>query len=144
MKKIIVFFLVFTNCSVALSSSESDPLTTTTSVELTKCEKLELEYTNLSNKLFNTSFELNTFIDDISAGSINEDRTYFFENLDKNWNYQEIYLNYLEVRFEVYSKINALYANNSECPISGDQEISLEQVDSAKSDLEEFKKKYNN
>jgi len=65
MKKIIVFFLVFTNCSIALSSSESDDSTTTTSVELTKCEKLELEYTNLSNKLFNTSFELNTFIDDI-------------------------------------------------------------------------------
>ena len=144
MKKIIVFFLVFTNCSIALSSSESSDSTTTTSVELTKCEKLELEYTNLSNKLFNTSFELNTFIDDISAGSVDEDRIYFFENLDKNWNYQEIYLNYLEVRFEVYSKINALYSNNTECPISGDQEISLEQVDLAKSDLEEFKKKYNN
>jgi len=101
MKKIIVFFLVFTNCAITLSSSESDNSTTTTSLELTKCEILELEYTNLSNKLFNTSFELNIIIDDISA-------------------------------------------NNTECAVSGDQEISLEQVDSAKNDLEEFKKKYNN
>ena len=91
MKKIIVFFLVFTNCSIALSSSEGSDSTTTTFLELTKCEKLELEYTNLSNKIFNTSFELNTFIDDISLGSVDEDRTYFFEKLDKNWNYQEIY-----------------------------------------------------
>jgi len=118
MKKIIVLMVVFINCSVSPSSSANNEITTTSFIELDECEKLELEYTNLSNELFNTSFELNNFIDNIS-------------------------LNYLEVRLKVYSRVNALYKSNTNCSISGDQEISLEQVEAAKNDLEDFKKKIN-
>lgn len=143
MKKIIVLMVVFINCSVSPSSSTNNEITTTSFIELDECEKLELEYTNLSNELFNTSFELNNFIDNISPSNIDEDKDYFFENIDKNWNYQEIYLNYLEVRLKVYSRVNALYKSNTNCSISGDQEISLEQVEAAKNDLEDFKKKIN-
>ncbi|MDA2970184.1 MAG: hypothetical protein O3A48_04405 [Actinomycetota bacterium] len=143
MKKIIVLMVVFINCSVSPSSSANNEITTTSFIELDECEKLELEYTNLSNELFNTSFELNNFIDNISPSNIDEDKDYFFENIDKNWNYQEIYLNYLEVRLKVYSRVNALYKSNTNCSISGDQEISLEQVEAAKNDLEDFKKKIN-
>jgi len=128
---------------VSPSSSANNEITTTSFIELDECEKLELEYTNLSNELFNTSFELNNFIDNISPSNIDEDKDYFFENIDKNWNYQEIYLNYLEVRLKVYSRVNALYKSNTNCSISGDQEISLEQVEAAKNDLEDFKKKIN-
>jgi hypothetical protein len=109
---------------------------------LTLCEKIEREYIDLSNELFNTSFELNKYIDDISPNSVNEDRNSFFDNLEKNWNYQEVYKNYLEVRLKVYKSINNLYANNSECLISGDQEISNEQVEAAKKDLDDFVEKY--
>ena len=86
--------------------------------------------------------KLNKYIDDISPSSVDEDRNSFFDNLEKNWNYQEVYKNYLEVRLKVYKSINVLYAKNSECLISGYQEISNEQVDEAKKDLDEFVEKY--
>jgi hypothetical protein len=46
------------------------------------------------------------------------------------------------VRLKVYKSINVLYSNNSECLISGDQEISKEQVEEAKKDLDDFVEKY--
>lgn len=140
-KKLLIILIFFTSCSVSLSS-ETVETTTSTSVDLTICEQIEKEYIDLSNELFNTSFELNEYIDDISPNSVDEDRNSFFDNLEKNWNYQEVYKNYLEVRLKVYKSINTLYTNNSECLISGDQEISNEQVDKAKKDLDDFIEKY--
>ncbi|MBA4811446.1 MAG: hypothetical protein ACJ0GE_04060 [Candidatus Actinomarina sp.] len=140
-KKLLIILIFFTSCSVSLSS-ETVETTTSTSVDLTFCEQIEKEYIDLSNELFNTSFELNKYIDDISPNSVDEDRNSFFDNLEKNWNYQEVYKNYLEVRLKVYKSINTLYTNNSECLISGDQEISNEQVDKAKKDLDDFIEKY--
>lgn len=140
-KKLLIILIFFTSCSVSLSN-ETVETTTSTSVDLTFCEQIEKEYIDLSNELFNTSFELNEYIDDISPNSVDEDRNSFFDNLEKNWNYQEVYKNYLEVRLKVYKSINTLYTNNSECLISGDQEISNEQVDKAKKDLDDFIEKY--
>jgi hypothetical protein len=140
-KKLLIILIFFTSCSVSLSN-ETVETTTSTSVDLTFCEQIEKEYIDLSNELFNTSFELNKYIDDISPNSVDEDRNSFFDNLEKNWNYQEVYKNYLEVRLKVYKSINTLYTNNSDCLISGDQEISNEQVDKAKKDLDDFIEKY--
>ncbi len=140
-KKLLIILIFFTSCSVSLSN-ETVETTTSTSVDLTFCEQIEKEYIDLSNELFNTSFELNKYIDAISPNSVDEDRNSFFDNLEKNWNYQEVYKNYLEVRLKVYKSINTLYENNSECLISGDQEISNEQVDKAKKDLDDFIEKY--
>jgi len=140
-KKLLIILIFFTSCSVSLSN-ETVETTTSTSAVLTFCEQIEKEYIDLSNELFNTSFELNKYIDDISPNSVDEDRNSFFDNLEKNWNYQEVYKNYLEVRLKVYKSINTLYTNNSECLISGDQEISNEQVDKAKKDLDDFIEKY--
>ena len=50
-------------------SNETVETTTSTSVDLTFCEQIEKEYIDLSNELFNTSFELNKYIDDISPNS---------------------------------------------------------------------------
>jgi hypothetical protein len=140
-KKLLIILIFFTSCSVSLSNETVETVTSTTGV-LTLCEQTEREYIDLSNELFNTSFELNKYIDDISPNSVNEDRNSFFDNLEKNWNYQEVYKNYLEVRLKVYKSINVLYSNNSECLISGDQEISKEQVEEAKKDLDDFVEKY--
>ena len=140
-KKLLIILIFFTSCSISLSNETVETTTFTTEI-LTLCEKTEREYIDLSNELFNTSFELNKYIDDISPNSVNEDRNSFFDNLEKNWNYQEVYKNYLEVRLKVYKSINNLYANNSECLISGDQEISNEQVEAAKKDLGDFVEKY--
>jgi len=142
MKKFLVFLLLFTACSVSLTDESLESTTTTSTEILTPCEQIEKEYIDLSNKLFNTSFELNKYIDDLSPKSVDDDRVSFFEDLEKNWNYQGVYKNYLEVRFEVYKSINNLYINNSDCLVDGDQEISSEQVDEAKKDLDEFKEKY--
>ena len=140
-KKLLIILIFFTSCSVSLSNETVETVTSTTGV-LTLCEQTEREYVDLSNELFNTSFELNKYIDDISPNSVNEDRNSFFDNLEKNWNYQEVYKNYLEVRLKVYKSINVLYSNNSECLISGDQEISKEQVEEAKKDFDDFVEKY--
>ena len=140
-KKLLIILIFFTSCSVSLSNETAKTATSTTAV-LTLCEQIEKEYIDLSNELFNTSFELNKYIDDISPNSVDKDRNSFFDNLEKNWNYQEVYKNYLEVRLKVYKSINVLYANNSECLISGDQEISNEQVDEARKDLDDFVEKY--
>ena len=144
MKKLIFFIFFLTACSANIITDSNEPVETTTASDLTVCEILEIEYIELSNKLFNTSFELNRFIDDISPNNVDSDRDQFFEDMEKNWDYQEIYKNYLETRLDVYSNINKLYENNSNCIVSGDQEISIEQVKEAEKDLSNFISKYEN
>ena len=144
MKKLIFFIFFLTACSANIITDSNEPVETTTASDLTVCEILEIEYIELSNKLFNTSFELNRFIDDISPNNVDSDRDQFFEDMEKNWDYQEIYKNYLETRLNVYSNINKLYENNSDCIVSGDQEISIEQVKEAEKDLSNFISKYEN
>ena len=141
MKKYIL--IVFLSCCSANLVVE-DVQTTPEEANLTVCEVLESEYIELSNELFNTSFELNRFIDDISPNNVDSDRDKFFKDMEKNWDYQEIYKNYLEVRLDVYSNINKLYDDNSDCIVSGDQEISTEQVKEAEKDLSDFISKYEN
>ena len=144
MKKLIFFIFFLTACSANIITDSNEPVETTTANDLTVCEILEIEYIELSNKLFNTSFELNRFIDDISPNNVDSDRDQFFKDMEKNWEYQETYKNYLEIRLNVYSNINKLYENNSDCIVSGDQEISKEQVKEAEKDLSNFVSKYEN
>lgn len=144
MKKLIFFIFFLTACSANIITDSNEPVETTTANDLTVCEILEIEYIELSNKLFNTSFELNRFIDDISPNNVDSDRDQFFKDMEKNWDYQEIYKDYLEIRLNVYSNINKLYENNSDCIVSGDQEISIEQVKEAEKDLSNFVSKYEN
>ncbi len=144
MKKLIFFIFFLTACSANIITDSNEPVETTTAGDLTVCEILEIEYIELSNRLFNTSFELNRFIDDISPNNIDSDRDQFFKDMEKNWEYQEIYKSYLEIRLNVYSNINKLYENNSDCIVSGDQEISKEQVKEAEKDLSNFVSKYEN
>ena len=144
MKKLVVFIVFLSACSANLVTSSDDPVETTINENLTVCEALEAEYIEFSNQLFNTSFELNRFIDDISPNNVDSDRDKFFKDMEKNWDYQEVYKNYLEVRLDVYSNINKLYEDNSDCIVSGDQEISKEQVKEAEKDLSDFISKYEN
>ena len=144
MKKLVVFIVFLSACSANLVTNSDDPVETTINENLTVCEALEAEYIEFSNELFNTSFELNRFIDDISPNNVDSDRDKFFEDMEKNWDYQEVYKNYLEVRLDVYSNINKLYDDNSDCIVSGDQEISTEQVKEAEKDLSDFISKYEN
>ena len=141
MKKYIL--IVFLSCCSANLVVE-EVQTTPEEENLTVCEVLEAEYIKFSNELFNTSFELNRFIDDISPNNVDSDRDKFFKDMEKNWDYQEVYKNYLEVRLDVYSNINKLYDDNSDCIVSGDQEISTEQVKEAEKDLSDFISKYEN
>jgi hypothetical protein len=111
-------------------------------VELTLCEKVEKEYTSLSNELFVTSFELNDYINNLSDALVEDDRVVFFEDMGENFEHQNIYKNYLEIRAYVYEEINKLYKTNKECPIAGDQEIADEKVLEAKKELSEFLNNY--
>jgi len=140
----ILIIFIFTACSANLVTESNEPIKTQVDQDLTFCEILEKEYIQLSNNLFNTSFELNKFIDNISPNNLDIDRDKFFKDMERNWDYQEVYKNYLEVRLDVYLNINKLYDNNSDCVVSGDQEISKEQVKEAEKDLSDFKSKYEN
>ena len=142
--KLLILLLGFLSaCSVTPVSEEVKESTTTT-LALTFCEKTEVEYIELTNSLFDSSFELNKFIDEISPNPIDQDREKFFNDIEKNWEYQGEYKLYLETRLDVYKAIYSLYNENSECKISGDQEISLEQIETAEKDLKEFNQKYDN
>lgn len=142
-KSLILFLSFLSACSVS-PVSEENQVTTTSTLSLTECEKTEIEYIELTNSLFDSSFELNKFIDSISPNPIDQDREKFFNDIEKNWEYQGEYKLYLETRLNVYKAIYALYNNNSECNISGDQEISLEQIETAEKDLKEFNDRYEN
>ena len=127
MKKLLLV-LFFVSCSPSLGNQVLETTTSTALVELTLCEKVEKEYTSLSNELFVTSFELNDYINNLSDALVEDDRVVFFEDMGDNFDHQNIYKNYLETRAYVYEEINRLYKTNKECPIAGDQEIADEKV----------------
>jgi len=111
-------------------------------VELSVCEKVEKEYISLSNQLFETSFELNDYINNLSDALVEDDRAVFFEEMNENFDHQNIYKKYLETRASVYQQINSLYKQNNDCPIAGDQEISDEKVLESKKELSDFLSEY--
>lgn len=141
LKKILLIVFI---ASCGSNSIEEIPETTTTTLdpELSICERVEKEYISLSNQLFETSFELNDYINNLSDALVEKDRDIFFKDLDKNVTHQDIYKKYLETRAFVYEQINILYTNNSECPIAGDQEISDEKVLESKKELSDFLSRY--
>ena len=141
MKKLLLV-LFFVSCSPSLGNQVIETTTSTALVELTLCEKVEKEYTSLSNELFVTSFELNDYINNLSDALVEDDRVVFFEDMRDNFDHQNIYKNYLEIRAYVYEEINRLYKTNKECPIAGDQEIADEKVLEAKKELSEFLNNY--
>ncbi len=141
MKKLLLV-LFFVSCSPSLGNQVLETTTSTALVELTLCEKVEKEYTSLSNELFVTSFELNDYINNLSDALVEDDRVVFFEDMGENFDHQNIYKNYLETRAYVYEEINRLYKTNKECPIAGDQEIADEKVLEAKKELSEFLNNY--
>jgi molybdopterin converting factor small subunit len=141
MKKLLLV-LFFVSCSPSLGNQVLETTTSTALVELTLCEKVEKEYTSLSNELFVTSFELNDYINNLSDALVEDDRVVFFEDMGENFDHQNIYKNYLEIRAYVYEEINRLYKTNKECPIAGDQEIADEKVLEAKKELSEFLNNY--
>lgn len=141
MKKLLLV-LFFVSCSPSLGNQVLETTTSTALVELTLCEKVEKEYTSLSNELFVTSFELNDYINNLSDALVEDDRVVFFEDMGENFEHQNIYKNYLETRAYVYEEINRLYKTNKECPIAGDQEIADEKVLEAKKELSEFLNNY--
>ena len=141
MKKLLLV-LFFVSCSPSLGNQVLETTTSTALVELTLCEKVEKEYTSLSNELFVTSFELNDYINNLSDALVEDDRVVFFEDMGENFDHQNIYKNYLEIRAYVYEEINRLYKTNKECPIAGDQEIGDEKVLEAKKELSEFLNNY--
>ena len=141
MKKLLLV-LFFVSCSPSLGNQVLETTTSTALVELTLCEKVEKEYTSLSNELFVTSFELNDYINNLSDALVEDDRVVFFEDMGENFEHQNIYKNYLEIRAYVYEEINKLYKTNKECPIAGDQEIADEKVLEAKKELSEFLNNY--
>jgi len=137
MKKIILAIL-FVSCS---STSLEEVVVTTSvvpEVELTICEKVEKEYVNLSNDLFNAGSNLNEYISNLSDRMLEENRNIFFKDIDENINHQNIYKEYLQVRASVYQQINSLYKINTDCSIAGDQEISNNKVLEAKKELSDF------
>ena len=137
MKKIILAIL-FVSCS---STSLEEVVVTTSivpEVELTICEKVEKEYVNLSNDLFNAGSNLNEYISNLSDRMLEENRNIFFIDIDVNINHQNVYKEYLQVRASVYQQINSLYKINTDCSIAGDQEISNNKVLEAKKDLSDF------
>jgi len=141
MKKLLLV-LFFVSCSPSLGNQVLETTTSTALVELTLCEKVEKEYTSLSNELFVTSFELNDYINNLSDALVEDDRVIFFEDMGDNFDHQNIYKNYLETRAYVYEEINRLYKTNKECPIAGDQEIADEKVLEARKELSEFLNNY--
>ena len=141
MKKLLLI-LFFVSCSLSSGTQVPETTTSTTLVELSLCEKVEKEYTSLSNELFVTSFELNDYINNLSDALVEDDRVVFFEDMGENFDHQNIYKNYLETRAYVYEEINRLYKTNKECPIAGDQEIADEKVLEAKKELSEFLNNY--
>ena len=141
MKRLLLVIFI-TSCTSSSSESTSETTTTTVEVELSVCEKVEKEYISLSNQLFETSFELNDYINNLSDALVEDDRAVFFEEMNENFDHQNIYKKYLETRASVYQQINSLYKQNNDCPIAGDQEISDEKVLESKKELSDFLSEY--
>jgi hypothetical protein len=141
MKRLLLVIFII-SCTSSSGESTSETTTTTVEVELSVCEKVEKEYISLSNQLFETSFELNDYINNLSDALVEDDRAVFFEEMNENFDHQNIYKKYLETRASVYQQINSLYKQNNGCPIAGDQEISDEKVLESKKELSDFLSKY--
>ena len=88
--------LFFSCCSANIVSSNTEDSAEGSDIDLSRCEIVEKQYIGFSNELFTASFDLNDFIDSISPENIDKDREAFFQ-IDKNWRYQEVYRNYLQV-----------------------------------------------
>lgn len=140
--KKLLFIIFLASCSTASVEEVLETTTTVVETELTICEVVEKEYIALSNQLFETSFELNDYINQLSDALVEDDRTIFFKDMDENIDHQEIYKKYLETRAYVYEQINTLYNTNADCPIAGDQEIGDEKVLEAKKELADFLDNY--
>ena len=140
--KKLLFIIFLASCSTASVEEVLETTTTVVETELTICEVVEKEYIGLSNQLFETSFELNDYINQLSDALVEDDRTIFFKDMDENIDHQEIYKKYLETRAYVYEQINTLYNTNADCPIAGDQEIGDEKVLEAKKELADFLDNY--
>jgi len=133
-RQFLCIFLL-ASCSVELQQEET---ISTTPVELTYCETVEVEYVNYSNALLDSSFELNQYIDNLSEESMDADREKFFDEIDINYKYKEEYLRYLENRIEYLNNIYELITSNLECNFPNDQSITIEQVKKAEADLNDF------
>ena len=86
-KQVLCIFLLAA-CSVEFQQEET---ITTTPVELTYCETVEVEYVNYSNALLKSSFEFNQYIDNLSEESMDADREKFFDEIDINYKYKAIW-----------------------------------------------------
>ena len=73
-------FISFTTsfCSVDIQTLEQEITTTSTTIELTFCDKIEIEYVGYSNKLFDNTKDFNLDLDELSPDSIDIDRKTFF------------------------------------------------------------------
>ena len=131
--KYLIFLSLLSFCSVQLQQNQKEITTTT---ELSFCEKIEVEYVNYSNILLESSWELNQFIDDISPDSMDDDRDKFFDDMEYNYKYKEVYIYYLETRVEYLTKIYDLIVGNLKCEFPNDQSISIDQVQKAQDDLD--------
>ena len=96
--KKLLFIIFLASCSTASVEEVLETTTTVVETELTICEVVEKEYIALSNQLFETSFELNDYINQLSDALVEDDRTIFFKDMDENIDHQEIYKKYLETR----------------------------------------------
>ncbi len=124
-----------TFCSVDIQTLEQEITTTSTTIELTFCDKIEIEYVGYSNKLFDNTKDFNLYLDEISPDSIDNDRKTFFDEIDINYKYREVYISYLEVRLDNLTNIYNLLTENMECYFPDDQSIALEQITKAQEEL---------
>ena len=127
-----IIFLLVVNCSVELQKDKEE---TTTTTELTYCERVEIKYVNYSNNLLDSAWQLNQYIDDISPDSMDSDREKFFIGIDINYKYKNEYIVYLENRVKYLTKIYELITSNMNCEFPNDQSITIEQVQKAQDDL---------
>ena len=131
----LIFYLcciLFSFCSVQLAQDVSESTTTTV---LDYCQTIEVQYVNLSNELLSAANEFTSYIDDISPNQINTDREIFFSELDINYKYKEIYIEYLTQRYDYLLKIRNLLVDNSECNFPNDQSITADQLLKAEQEL---------
>tara|TARA_B100000700_G_scaffold49662_1_gene52554 strand:+ start:657 stop:1115 length:459 start_codon:yes stop_codon:yes gene_type:complete len=142
--KIVVFFFYLSLivnlsfCSVTLQTEDQDTAATSTTIELTFCDEIEIEYVEYSNQLFDNTKQFNIFLDEISPESIDVDRKTFFDEIEINYKYREVYVSYLEVRLDNLNNIYTLLTENIDCYFPDDQTIALEQIIKAQNELDTF------
>ena len=134
----VLISFAFNFCSVDIQTIEQDSTTPSTTNELTFCEKIEIEYVGYSNNLFDNTKDFNLYLDEISPDSIDIDRKTFFDEIDINYKYREVYISYLEVRLDNLTNIYNLLTENIECYFPDDQSIALEQITKAQEELNLF------